>query len=204
MPSRARADGCSSGPRVLHLCGRTSRPRGRGPWTGLGLAGIHIHDLRHAGNHFAAMTGASTRELMGREGHASMDAALIYQHRTADRDRAIACDRRHADHARCRLQDRARILSAGAAREQGTAGCAWRGAPKRGALREPRRRNWRRGEAAPLIFLEGDPATHLRSLEDGSPASGLAARNAAYSDIGQWLCPDRYPLRCVLVTCLPK
>ena len=36
------------------------------------------------------MTGASTRELMGRMGHASMDAALIYQHRTADRDRAIA------------------------------------------------------------------------------------------------------------------
>ena len=57
---------------------------------GAGLAGIHIHDLRHAGNHFAAMTGASTRELMGRMGHASMDAALIYQHRTADRDRVIA------------------------------------------------------------------------------------------------------------------
>ncbi|HZX99297.1 MAG TPA: hypothetical protein VFE92_07400 [Dermatophilaceae bacterium] len=54
------------------------------------MAGIHIHDLRHTGNHFAAMTGASTRELMGRMGHASMDAALIYQHRTADRDRAIA------------------------------------------------------------------------------------------------------------------
>jgi integrase len=57
---------------------------------GAGLVGIHIHDLRHAGNHFAAMTGASTRELMGRMGHASMDAALIYQHRTADRDRVIA------------------------------------------------------------------------------------------------------------------
>src|SRR5665648_338665 len=37
-----------------------------------------------------SMTGASTRELMGRMGHASMDAALIFQHRTADRDRAIA------------------------------------------------------------------------------------------------------------------
>ena len=54
---------------------------------GAGLAGIHIHDLRRTGNHFAAKTGASTRERMG---HASMDAALIYQHRTADRDRAIA------------------------------------------------------------------------------------------------------------------
>ena len=57
---------------------------------GSGLVGIHIHDLRHTGNHFAAMTGASTRELMGRMGHASLDAALVYQHRTADRDRAIA------------------------------------------------------------------------------------------------------------------
>ena len=57
---------------------------------GAGLAGIHFHDLRHTGNHLAALTGASTRELMGRMGHASMAAAIIYQHRTADRDRAIA------------------------------------------------------------------------------------------------------------------
>ena len=51
---------------------------------------LHFHDLRHAGNHFAAASGASTRELMGRMGHASMRAALIYQHRTVERDRAIA------------------------------------------------------------------------------------------------------------------
>lgn len=52
--------------------------------------GVHFHDLRHTGNHFAAASGASTRELMARMGHASMRAALIYQHATADRDRAIA------------------------------------------------------------------------------------------------------------------
>lgn len=52
--------------------------------------GIHVHDLRQTGNHFAAMSGASTRELMGRMGHVSVDAALVYQHRTAVRDRAIA------------------------------------------------------------------------------------------------------------------
>jgi integrase len=52
--------------------------------------GLHFHDLRHAGNHFAAASGTSTRELMGRMGHASMRAALIYQHRTVERDRAIA------------------------------------------------------------------------------------------------------------------
>lgn len=54
-------------------------------------AELHFHDLRHTGNHFAAASGrAGTRELMGRMGHASMRAALIYQHRTAERDRAIA------------------------------------------------------------------------------------------------------------------
>jgi hypothetical protein len=59
-----------------------------------GLAGVstelHFHDPRHTGNHFAAISGASTRELMGRMGHASMRGALIYQHRTSERDRAIA------------------------------------------------------------------------------------------------------------------
>jgi integrase len=55
-----------------------------------GLKDVHVHDLRHTGNHFAAMSGASTRELMGRMGHASVHAALVYQHATAIRDRAIA------------------------------------------------------------------------------------------------------------------
>ena len=55
-----------------------------------GLTGIHVHDLRHTGNHLAAISGASTRELMGRMGHVSVNAALVYQHRTASRDRAIA------------------------------------------------------------------------------------------------------------------
>jgi hypothetical protein len=36
------------------------------------------------------MTGASLRELMGRMGHSTTRAALIYQHRTAERDRLIA------------------------------------------------------------------------------------------------------------------
>jgi integrase len=46
--------------------------------------------LRHTGATLAAATGASTRELMARLGHASADAALRYQHATADRDQAIA------------------------------------------------------------------------------------------------------------------
>lgn len=53
-------------------------------------AGFHFHDLRHTGNNLAAASGASTRELMHRMGHASMRAALIYQHATSERDREIA------------------------------------------------------------------------------------------------------------------
>jgi integrase len=51
--------------------------------------GFHFHDLRHTGNTLSA-PGASTRELMRRMGHASMRAALIYQHATDERDREIA------------------------------------------------------------------------------------------------------------------
>jgi integrase len=53
-------------------------------------AGFHFHDLRHTGNQLAAASGASTRELMHRMGHASMRAASIYQHATSERDREIA------------------------------------------------------------------------------------------------------------------
>jgi hypothetical protein len=42
------------------------------------------------GEPFRRGLGRSTRELMGRLGPASMRAALIYQHRTMTRDRAIA------------------------------------------------------------------------------------------------------------------
>lgn len=53
-------------------------------------AGFHFHDLRHTGNQLAAVSGASTRELMHGMGHGTMRAALIYQHATSDRDRNIA------------------------------------------------------------------------------------------------------------------
>jgi integrase len=56
----------------------------------VGLAGFHFHDLRHTGNTLAASAGASTREFMHRMGHATLRAALIYQHATSERDREIA------------------------------------------------------------------------------------------------------------------
>ncbi len=52
--------------------------------------GFHFHDLRHTGNHLVAQSGASTRELMHRMGHSTMRAALIYQHATESRSRALA------------------------------------------------------------------------------------------------------------------
>ena len=55
-----------------------------------GLTGLRFHDLRHTGNTLAASTGASTKELMSRMGHASPRAALMYQHATSERDRVLA------------------------------------------------------------------------------------------------------------------
>jgi integrase len=56
----------------------------------VGMPNLHLHDLRHTGGTLAAGTGASLKELMGRLGHSSPRAALIYQHRTQERDEAIA------------------------------------------------------------------------------------------------------------------
>ena len=55
-----------------------------------GLPGLRFHDLRHFGNTAAATAGASTKELMERAGHSTMQAALIYQHATVERQTAIA------------------------------------------------------------------------------------------------------------------
>lgn len=56
----------------------------------VGLDGLHLHDLRHSGLTWLAASGASTREVMARGGHASSHAALGYQHSTGERDRALA------------------------------------------------------------------------------------------------------------------
>ena len=53
-------------------------------------ASRRTHDLRHTGGTLSAATGASLKELMARLGHSSVRAAMMYQHATRDRDRAIA------------------------------------------------------------------------------------------------------------------
>jgi integrase len=57
---------------------------------GLAESAIHLHDLRHTGNQLVANEGANLRELMARMGHDSSRAALIYQHSSAERQRALA------------------------------------------------------------------------------------------------------------------
>lgn len=56
----------------------------------VGLDGLHLHDLRHVAGTLAAATGASTKEIMRRLGHATQEAALRYQHATDERDRVLA------------------------------------------------------------------------------------------------------------------
>jgi integrase len=55
----------------------------------IGAKGLHFHDLRHTGNHFAAASGASLRDLMARMGHDSERAAIIYQHEARGADLVI-------------------------------------------------------------------------------------------------------------------
>lgn len=57
---------------------------------GMGLPGLHAHDLRHTGNTLAADMGVSLRNLMARMGHDNERAALIYQHKSSTADRQIA------------------------------------------------------------------------------------------------------------------
>jgi integrase len=57
----------------------------------VGARGLHFHDLRHTGNAFAArVPGTTIRDLMGRMGHDSTRAAMIYLHGSSGADRIIA------------------------------------------------------------------------------------------------------------------
>lgn len=86
------------GKKGLVFCGASGQPLRRASWytawnrtmAQLGIEGMKPHDLRHTGNTLAAMTGASTKELMARFGQSTSRAALIYQHATQDRDQEIA------------------------------------------------------------------------------------------------------------------
>jgi integrase len=55
-----------------------------------GMPGFRFHDLRHTGQTLAAATGATTKDLMRRLGHASPAAANRYLHTVDGRDAEIA------------------------------------------------------------------------------------------------------------------
>lgn len=55
-----------------------------------GRPDLRFHDLRHTAATTAAQTGATLAELMARMGHSTSDAALVYQHVAAERDKEIA------------------------------------------------------------------------------------------------------------------
>jgi integrase len=56
----------------------------------IGHDNLHFHDLRHFGGVMAALTGATTREVMDRLGHTTSSAAMRYQHVAAGRADALA------------------------------------------------------------------------------------------------------------------
>jgi integrase len=86
-------------PRALVFPGAKGGPLRRGnfnrmsAWSyavkSIGAEGLHFHDLRHTGNHFAAASGAGLRGLMARMGHDSERAAMIYQHEVRGADDVI-------------------------------------------------------------------------------------------------------------------
>jgi integrase len=55
----------------------------------IGVPGLYLHDLRHTGNMLAAPS-ASLYDPKARIGHDSAQAAMIYQHATAEADLTIA------------------------------------------------------------------------------------------------------------------
>jgi integrase len=88
----------SSKPDALLFVGEKGGPIRAGVWQrewdrarrSVGLPALHLHDLRHVAGTLAAATGAGTKEIMRRLGHATQDAALRYQHATDERDRVLA------------------------------------------------------------------------------------------------------------------
>jgi len=55
-----------------------------------GIEGMRFHDIRHISLTAIAHTGASLKEIMAREGHRSVKAAMRYQSATLTRDSEIA------------------------------------------------------------------------------------------------------------------
>ena len=55
-----------------------------------GRPDLRFYDLRHTGNTYAAVAGATLKELMERAGHTTAAMAMRYQHVADGRDIALA------------------------------------------------------------------------------------------------------------------
>ena len=51
---------------------------------------MRFHDLRHTGATLFAGTGATLADLMGRLGHTTPGAAMVYQHAAEERDKMLS------------------------------------------------------------------------------------------------------------------
>ena len=57
-----------------------------------GVPDLHFHDLRHLAGTLTALAGGTIKEIQARLGHASPDAAMIYQHVAQGRDGVLATE----------------------------------------------------------------------------------------------------------------
>ena len=57
---------------------------------GAGLSTMRFHDLRHLAGTLSAIAGGTLKEIQARLGHASPDAAMVYQHVAQGRDGELA------------------------------------------------------------------------------------------------------------------
>jgi hypothetical protein len=53
---------------------------------------IRFHDLRHLAGTLTALAGGTIKEIQARLGHASPDAAMVYQHVAQGRDGVLAAE----------------------------------------------------------------------------------------------------------------
>ena len=77
-------------PRAGRLRVQYLRDRWNRACAAAGVANYHFHDNRATGLTLVATAGATTRELMARGGHSTMNAALEYQKRSMTRDAEVA------------------------------------------------------------------------------------------------------------------
>lgn len=110
----------------------------------VGLEGLHFHDLRGCAATLAALSGATTAELLARLGHGRVDVAMRYQRATADRDAALA-------RALSDLVARATVVRLAAATEGDRQGVGSTPIPSPTSLHDANGAPWTRGAGEAFV-----------------------------------------------------